>query len=175
MQLHLAWLSSPGETTPSFCLIFSAPRGYCACTWVCILQQIIVSAFMWLWERKQRQWHKDKERQRTTETEQDCIKRHQTALSSFKFGPSETECPAFLPALPVCRRPLCATECFEAAGKQVLICYLCEKLRLNEGFTSYDQRWRGTRWLRILVAFGYHYVKADPFSSSSNVFKLSIN
>lgn len=111
---------------------------------------------------KQRQWHKDKERQWTSEAEPDCIKRQQTALSSLQIQSLRHRVPCNSTSTS-CLQRTSATECCEARGKQVLICYLCEKLQLNEGFTSCDQRWRGTRWLRILVASGYHYVMADPF------------
>lgn len=71
---------------------------------------------------------REEQRQRCAKcTKLRCIKRHFLCLR-----PPETEWPTILP---VCRRP----ECFEACGKQVLICYLGEKLGLNEGFTSYNQ------------------------------------
>ncbi len=103
--------------------------------------------------------------QRETVSHWDSAGLHQkttTALSSLQIQPLRHGWPC-IPNSTSCMQNTSATQCFEACGKQVLICYLCEKLRLNEGFTSHDQRWWGTRWLRILAAFGYHYVMADPF------------
>lgn len=111
---------------------------------------------------KQRQCHKEKERQWTRETELHWIKRQQTAISSLQIQSLRNRLPRN-PTSISCLQKTSVTECFEACGKQVLICYLCENLKLNEGFTSYDQRWWGAWWLRILVAFGYNYVMADPF------------
>lgn len=90
------------------------------------------------------------------------FKRNQEALSSFKFCPWEGVCTATLAALPVSQKTS-ASECFKALCKQVLICYLCEKLQLNGGMTSYDQRWRGTWWFGMLLALGYHYAMAESF------------
>lgn len=106
--------------------------------------------------QRQRQW--------TRETRAGLRQRQQTALSSLQIQSLGNTVPcnpistSYLQETP-------ATECLQARGKQVLICYLCEKPQLNEGFTSsYDQSWRGTWWLTILLmASGYHYVMADPF------------
>lgn len=86
---------------------------------------------------------------------------HQTiSLSSFHIWSSSSSC----------LQRTGASESFEACGKQVLICYLCEKLRLNEGFTSYNQSWRGTWWLRVLVALRLSLCYGWTFFPSSKCF-----
>lgn len=111
---------------------------------------------------KQSEKHKDSDSHWTAYTEPHWVKRQQTALSSLPIQSLRNGAPCN-PTSTSCLKKTSPTQCFEACGKQVLICYLCEKLELNEGFTSYDQRWRGTWWLRKLVASGDHYVTADPF------------
>ena len=138
MKLHLARLSSPGGTTPSFCLVFTVPRGcvcVCVCSGACMCVPYSRSQCLWLsiYERRAKAVT---QRQRGTVN---CIKRQRQHFHPFRFSPSDTDSPEILPALPACRRTS-ATECFEARGKQVLKRHLCEKLQLNEGFTSYNQR-----------------------------------
>lgn len=145
MQLH--WLSSSGGTTASFCPIFRLPRG---CVYVrtslhvCIRQEIIESV------ANEREAKAVTQRQTGTVNRRDGTILHEKtrrALSSLQIQSLWHRVPCNPSTF--CLQKTSATESFEACGKQVLICYLCEKLQPNEGFTSYDQRWWGTWWMRI--------------------------
>lgn len=157
MQLHLALLSFPGGNQSLIVphLQCTSRVRVCANEPTCVyIYDTVVHQSVFLCvakfcmrEEKKKVLAKSQKRHK---------KRKRSALWAFKFSPSDTEGPAILAALPVCKTPLLLSALRVVVNK-------CEKLQLNEGFTSYWQCWRWNCWLGILVAYGYHYVMGQPF------------